>query len=60
QKAVEAGGDPAVVARTVATCLSGSRPVIRHPVGRGAWLRWAARGVVPFGVQRRIVARLLA
>ncbi|MDP6867702.1 MAG: SDR family NAD(P)-dependent oxidoreductase [Acidimicrobiales bacterium] len=60
RKAVEAGGDPAVVARTVAACLSGGRPVIRHPVGRGAWLRWAARGVVPFGVQRRIVARLLA
>ena len=60
RKAVEASGDPAVVARTVAACLSGSRPVIRHPVGRGAWLRWAARGVVPFGVQRRIVARLLA
>ena len=60
RKAVEAAGDPAVVARTVAACLSGSRPVIRRPVGRGAWLRGAARGVVPCGVQRRIVARLLA
>ena len=60
RKAVEAAGDPAAVARTVVACLSGSRPVIRRPVGRGAWLRWAARGVVPFGVQRRIVARLLA
>ena len=59
RKAFEAGGDPALVARRVAACLSGSRPVTRHPVGRGAWLRWAARGVVPFGIQRRIVARLL-
>jgi len=60
RKAAEAGGDPAVVARTVAACFSGGRPLTRRPVGRGAWLRWAARGVVPFGIQRRVVARLLA
>jgi len=60
RKAAEAGGDPAVVARTVAACFSGGRPLTRRPVGRGAWHRWPARGVVPFGIQRRVVARLLA
>ena len=57
RNAVETAGDPAVGARTVAACLSGSRPVIRHPVGRGAWVRWAARGVVPFGSWRQARAR---
>ena len=63
RRAAELGGDPMVVARAVAGCFSGGlvggRPWTRRPVGRGAWLRWAARGVVPFGIQRRIVARML-
>lgn len=59
RRAAELGGDPAVVARVIAGCFDGGRPWSRRPVGRGAWLRWAARGVVPFGIQRRMVARLL-
>ncbi|MEE2957593.1 MAG: SDR family NAD(P)-dependent oxidoreductase [Actinomycetota bacterium] len=56
---VEQAGDPTVVARTLAATFDGGRPVLRRPVGRSAWLRWAARGWVPFSVQRRLVARLL-
>jgi len=56
---VARAGDPLAVARTVAATFDGGRPVLRRPVGRAAWLRWAARGWVPFGVQRRLVARVL-
>ena len=56
---VARAGEPLAVARTVAATFDGGRPVLRRPVGRAAWLRWAARGWVPFGVQRRLVARLL-
>jgi NAD(P)-dependent dehydrogenase (short-subunit alcohol dehydrogenase family) len=34
--AVEAGGDPAVVARTVREALTASRPRLRYPVGKGS------------------------
>jgi len=57
--AAESGGDPKAVARVVARAFDAHRPRTRRPVGRGAWLRWAARGVVPFGVQRRVVARMV-
>jgi len=47
------------VARVVARAFDARWPLTRRPVGRGAWLRWAARGIVPFGVQRRVVARIV-
>ena len=59
QRMVQSAGDPAVVARTVAATFDGGRPPLRRPVGRTAWLRWVTRGWVPFGVQRRVVARML-
>ena len=59
RRAAESGGDPVVVARVVARAFDARMPLTRRPVGRGAWLRWAARGIVPFGVQRRAVARIV-
>ena len=59
RQAAERGGDPADVARVVARAFDARSTLIRRPVGRGAWLRWAARGVVPFGVQRWATERML-
>ena len=59
RRAAQAGGDPVAVAKVVARTFDARWPPTRRPVGRGAWLRWAARGVVPFGVQRRAVARIV-
>ena len=59
RRAAESGGDPRAVARVVARAFDARLSRTRRPVGRGAWLRWAARGVVPFGVQRRAVARMV-
>ena len=59
RRAAGSGGDPVAVARVVARAFDARRPLTRRPVGRGAWLRWAARGIVPFGVQRRVVARIV-
>ncbi len=56
---VDSAGDPEVVARVIAAAFEGGRPAMRRPVGRTARLRWAARGWVPFGVQRRLAARVL-
>ena len=57
--AAPSGGDPVAVARAVARAFDARHPPFRRPVGRGAWLRWVARGVVPFGVQRRLLARVV-
>ncbi|HBM56439.1 MAG TPA: hypothetical protein DD388_07390, partial [Acidimicrobiaceae bacterium] len=59
RRAAGSGGDPVAVARVVARAFDARWPLTRRPVGRGAWLRWAARGIVPFGVQRRVVARIV-
>ncbi|MBH99147.1 MAG: hypothetical protein CL467_00900 [Acidimicrobiaceae bacterium] len=59
RRIVDEAGDPTAVARVIATAFDGGRPWLRRPVGRTAWLRWAARGWVPFGVHRRVVARVL-
>ena len=56
-RAAQSGGDPVAVARVVARAFNDRHPPFRRPVGRGAWLRWVARGVVPFGAQRRLLSR---
>ena len=58
-RAAQSGGDPVAVARVVARAFNDRHPPFRRPVGRGAWLRWVARGVVPFGAQRRLLSRVV-
>lgn len=58
-RVMEAAGDPAVVARVVAGAFDARHPWFRRPVGRFAWLRWIVRGFLPFGLQRRAIARVL-
>ena len=49
--------DPASVSATMVAVTEGRRG-LRHPVGLTARARFAARGIVPAGVQRRIISRL--
>ncbi len=52
-------GDPAEVARVVSAAMGARRTPVRRPVGRDAWARWVARGVVPSGMQRWLRERSL-
>jgi len=50
--------DPREVATVIGRALDAARPRFRYQVGPDARVRWAARGVVPTGLQRRAVERL--
>jgi len=52
RRQLERAGDRSDVARVVAGAFDSRWLPTRRPVGRDAKIRWAARGVVPFGVQR--------
>lgn len=59
EQIVPKAGDPAEVARAIAKALDAPRPRLRWPVGTDAWVRHAARGIVPPRVQRKAVRRML-
>jgi len=46
---MEGGGDPALVAETIAAAISARRPKLRYPVGKGAGMLAKLRSFVPAG-----------
>jgi NAD(P)-dependent dehydrogenase (short-subunit alcohol dehydrogenase family) len=46
---LESGGDPALVAETIAAAISARRPKLRYPVGKGAGMLAKLRSFVPAG-----------
>jgi NAD(P)-dependent dehydrogenase (short-subunit alcohol dehydrogenase family) len=47
QASVEKGGDPILVAKTIAEAVTSARPRLRYQVGKGAGLLATLRGILP-------------
>jgi NAD(P)-dependent dehydrogenase (short-subunit alcohol dehydrogenase family) len=51
--------DPSEVAERIADLLDAPRPRFRTPIGPQARLAWGIRGIVPWSLRRRLVARAI-